>query len=190
MRFLFHVPLDVFVADRGAARADHLHLLRRNVHDRHRMALPNDFDRYTLVMVRNAAFNLWKREQRFVHDAEMEADKAGQQTPSIEEQAENQELFLVYEQALQALSPRCREVWQLVKEEGLSYAEVATQLEISTKTVDAQMQKALKHLRSEVGTYLEQHESTKTKKLPLFLFFSVLGIGIIPSGVVLLTDIH
>lgn len=158
--------------------------------NRHRMALPNDFDRYTLVMVRNAAFNLWKREQRFVHDAETEADKAGQQTPSIEEQAENQELFLVYEQALQALSPRCREVWQLVKEEGLSYAEVAAQLEISTKTVDAQMQKALKHLRSEVGTYLEQQESTKTKKIPLFLFFSLLGIGIIPSGVVLLTDIH
>ena len=40
-----------------------------------------------------------------------------------------------------------------------SYAEVAARLEISPKTVDAQLQKAVKHLRAVVGSYLERETS-------------------------------
>ena len=113
--------------------------------NRHHMTLPQDFDKYTLMMVRNAAYNLWKREQRFEHGTDEEVDQAGQHTPSLDQQVESQELFLVYDRALEALPERCREVWQRVKEEGQSYQEVADQMGISTKTVDAQMQKSIKH---------------------------------------------
>ena len=139
--------------------------------NRHRMALPEDFDKYTIVMVRNAAYNLWKREQRFAHGTDEEVDQAGEQAPGVDQQVENEELFLVYERALEALPERCREVWQRVKEEGQSYQEVADQMGISTKTVDAQMQKAIKHLRQEVGAYLAQDEKARTKKMPPFIIF-------------------
>ncbi|MBP5344758.1 MAG: RNA polymerase sigma-70 factor [Bacteroidales bacterium] len=141
--------------------------------NRHTMILPDDFARYTMVMVRNASINLWKKEQRHEHDDEAAADLTGKRARSVETQVEDEELFQVYENALEQLPPRCREVWQLVKEEGLSYAEVAQQMEISTKTVDAQMQKAVTYLRKQVGGYLERREksTTTSSRMKMLLFF-------------------
>ncbi|MBP5680673.1 MAG: RNA polymerase sigma-70 factor [Bacteroidales bacterium] len=140
--------------------------------NRHTMILPDDFARYTMVMVRNASINLWKKEQRHEHDDEAAADLTGKRARSVETQVEDEELFQVYENALEQLPPRCREVWQLVKEEGLSYAEVAQQMEISTKTVDAQMQKAVTYLRKQVGGYLERREksTTTSSRMKMLLF--------------------
>ena len=144
--------------------------------NRHTMILPDDFARYTMVMVRNASINLWKKEQRHEHDDEAAADLTGKRARSVETQVEDEELFQVYENALEQLPPRCREVWQLVKEEGLSYAEVAQQMEISTKTVDAQMQKAVTYLRKQVGGYLERREkSTSTSSRMKMLLFLLLA---------------
>ena len=143
--------------------------------NRHTMILPADFNRYTMVMVRNASINLWKKEQRHEHDDEAAADLTGKRARSVETQVEDEELFQVYESAMEQLPARCREVWQLVKEEGLSYAEVAEQMEISTKTVDAQMQKAVTFLRKKVGAYLERREKTAPSprmKMLLFLLMA------------------
>ena len=122
--------------------------------NRHSMIIPDNFEHYSMAMVHNAALNLWRREQRFTHESEDSVDASCMGLASVESQAENEELFLVYERALASLPLRCRAVWQMVKEEGRSYAEVAASLDISTKTVDAQMQKAVKILRQEVGEYL------------------------------------
>lgn len=51
-----------------------------------------------------------------------------------------------YNEALLKLPPRCAEVFRLVREERKKYAEVAEMLGISTKTVDNQMNKAVKLL--------------------------------------------
>ncbi len=45
------------------------------------------------------------------------------------------------------LPPRCREIFKLSRFEGLKYQEIADHLEISVKTVEVQMGKALKVLR-------------------------------------------
>jgi RNA polymerase sigma-70 factor (ECF subfamily) len=50
--------------------------------------------------------------------------------------------------AVDALPPRCREIFLLSREEGLSYSGIATTLGISIKTVETQMGRALKALRS------------------------------------------
>jgi RNA polymerase sigma-70 factor (ECF subfamily) len=49
-------------------------------------------------------------------------------------------------EAIEQLPPRCRLIFKLVKEDGLSYREVAAILEISIKTVDSQLCLALKKL--------------------------------------------
>ena len=51
-----------------------------------------------------------------------------------------------YDEALKSLPPRCAEVFRLVREEKKKYSEVAEILGISPKTVDNQMNKAIKLL--------------------------------------------
>lgn len=52
------------------------------------------------------------------------------------------------------LPTECRKVFELSRMEGLKYREIADKLNISVKTVEAQMCKALKFLRIELSDYL------------------------------------
>jgi len=57
-------------------------------------------------------------------------------------------------QAINELPPRCKMIFKLVKVDGLRHKEVAKLLNISLKTVEAQMAIALKRLHSAVSIYL------------------------------------
>jgi RNA polymerase sigma-70 factor (ECF subfamily) len=56
--------------------------------------------------------------------------------------------------ALDLLPPKCKEVFLLVKMQGLSYKQTAETLDISVKTVENQMGKAIKVLRENVSVPL------------------------------------
>ncbi|MFT3824737.1 MAG: sigma-70 family RNA polymerase sigma factor [Chitinophagaceae bacterium] len=56
--------------------------------------------------------------------------------------------------ALNELPEQCRTIFQLSRFEGLKYHEIANQLQISVKTVENQMGKALKVLRSKLVEFL------------------------------------
>jgi RNA polymerase sigma-70 factor (ECF subfamily) len=53
--------------------------------------------------------------------------------------------------ALDQLPPRCREVFLASRFEGKKYAEIAAEMDISVKTVEAQMGKALAQLRTHLS---------------------------------------
>ena len=55
------------------------------------------------------------------------------------------------ERELAALPEKCRDVFNLVRLEGLSYQEVAEKLQISINTVDTQVKRARKKLMETVG---------------------------------------
>jgi RNA polymerase sigma-70 factor (ECF subfamily) len=57
---------------------------------------------------------------------------------------------------LQAMNklPQCRVVFKLSRFEELKYSEIATQLDISIKTVENQMGKALRIMREELKDYI------------------------------------
>ncbi len=57
-------------------------------------------------------------------------------------------------QALDLLPPKCREVFLLVKLQGFSYKQAATTLDISVKTVENQMGKALRIFRDLTALFL------------------------------------
>jgi RNA polymerase sigma-70 factor (ECF subfamily) len=67
--------------------------------------------------------------------------------PSISAEAMNSTEAAV-RRAVDALPPRCREIFLLSREEGLTYSGIATTLGISIKTVETQMGRALKSLRA------------------------------------------
>ena len=60
--------------------------------------------------------------------------------------------------AIAELPPGCREVFEMSRGRGLRYAEIAQTLGISVKTVESQMGKALKHLRTRLAGWLPSGE--------------------------------
>lgn len=119
---------------------------------RKEMIIPADFRSFSYAMARNAAINLLQREQRYEHEDASTADSTLSDDSPLQN-VEQEELFALYQRTLDSLPDRCREVFILIKEEGHSYAEVAELLDISSKTVDAQLQKALKVLRAALTDY-------------------------------------
>lgn len=61
--------------------------------------------------------------------------------------------------AIAELPPGCREVFEMSRGRGLRYAEIATTLGISVKTVESQMGKALRHLRTRLAPWLPESQS-------------------------------
>ena len=57
------------------------------------------------------------------------------------------------EKCIDGLPPKRQEIFRLSREQGLKYKEIADTLNISVKTVEAQMGLALKYLRDELKEY-------------------------------------
>jgi RNA polymerase sigma-70 factor (ECF subfamily) len=67
---------------------------------------------------------------------------------------ELQEMNKVVEQTLESLPERCKEIFSMSRFEGLKYREIAEKLQISTKTVEANMGKALQAFRKSLKQYV------------------------------------
>ncbi len=70
---------------------------------------------------------------------------------------------LLISDAIEDLPPKCKEVFLLNKKHGLKYKEVAKELNISVKTVEIHISKALKKLK-------EKLSKNKTKNIYFLLF--------------------
>ena len=69
------------------------------------------------------------------------------------EQIKYNELHQRLHQVMNQLPIRCQEIFKLNRYQGLKYKEIADQLKISIKTVEANMSKALKHLRESLNEF-------------------------------------
>lgn len=113
---------------------------------------------YFFITVKNASLNYLAKEERYIYNSEEISDKVSTHEDSPEEILINEELFSHYVKALDRLPERCREIFIRVREEKQSYAEVAKELNISTNTVDVQLQKAVARLRTILQRYLSLDE--------------------------------
>ena len=147
-----------FVQNEDLAKEVTLDVLASIWEKRKTMIIPDDFRHYSFVMVRNAAINIIKKESALEGNVPITNVSSVDAGFSIlpEELLEQSELFETYERLVSELPERCREVYMMVKEDGRSYADVAQELNISVKTVDAQLQKALSFLRQNLSHYLER----------------------------------
>lgn len=95
------------------------------------------------------------RDQKLVVDDEsaMPYDVATSEAGAIQ-QLEAEELQQHIKEAIGALPERCRIVFSLSRFEYLSNQKIAEELDISVKTVENQMTKALRFLREKLSPYL------------------------------------
>ena len=72
----------------------------------------------------------------------------------IENRIESEDLLDIIDQSIDSLPNRCKTVFMLSRFENMSYKEIGDALEISVKTVENQIAKALKVLKSNVMPYI------------------------------------
>ena len=77
-----------------------------------------------------------------------------EQSTDPHQQMEYEELQKFINSTLEKLPVRRRQIFEMHRLEGRKYVEIATQLSLSVKTVEAEMTKALRTLREEVETYI------------------------------------
>ena len=93
------------------------------------------------------------RSQKMKFDDEAPQHDLKSKQISSQIKLEADELQEVINQAISELPERCRIVFSLSRFEELSYQEIANSLEISIKTVENQISKALKILREKLAPY-------------------------------------
>ena len=109
---------------------------------------------YLYAMVRNACLNLLKHEKIKQRHAATELAVAERSSESVARAVEASELEHRIVAAMAKLPEQCRLVFKLSRFEDLKYAEIADQLNISVKTVENQMGKALRVMREQLKDYL------------------------------------
>lgn len=112
---------------------------------------------YLLRAVRNRALN-HLRHLKVRREAASDIEATYDAPVGTDQPIVAKELAAAVQQALRELPPRCREVFELSRVHGLRYAEIAGALEISQKTVEAQMGKALKIMRERLAAWLPSGE--------------------------------
>lgn len=109
---------------------------------------------YLFTSVYNRSLNFIRDKKRFVSNSTDESWENSDDVSAFSDNLEVAELEVRIKQALKKLPEKCREVFELNRFEGKKYSEIAEHLNISVKTVETQMSKALKILKDELKDYL------------------------------------
>lgn len=120
---------------------------------RESLAVKSSLPAYLRRMAVNEALAYLRRQRNHIQDDSFPR-LAAPPSDDAEERLLQSELEHQLRMAIHELPPRCRTIFQLSRFEELSYKEIAQQLDISVKTVENQMGKALKHLRHRLAAYL------------------------------------
>jgi RNA polymerase sigma-70 factor (ECF subfamily) len=112
------------------------------------------------MMVRNKSLNKLKHEQVKKEYAEDHLHIHEEANESSVKQIVGRELEQKLREAIDALPEQCKLIFKMSRFEELKYAEIASQLNLSVKTVENQMGKALRVLRVRLKEFL-----------PLFITF-------------------
>lgn len=110
--------------------------------------ISTSFRAYLFSAVRFEALKYLQREFNRVSDVAAQPEDAFRSTlPTPEETMEYDDLYRKVEQLIQSLSPSVQRVFILSRFEGRKYQEIAQELQLSPKTVEAHITKALRLLR-------------------------------------------
>ena len=110
---------------------------------RKKLQLKVSLKAYLYRAVYNNSVQFYKKQQRFVHNDTELAKELPDHYIDLLEQAELEERIY---KTIEQLPEKCKEIFKLKRFEELKNREIAEQLQISIKTVETQMTRALKFL--------------------------------------------
>ena len=118
---------------------------------RDRIKVNSSFKAYLHRMAVNESIDYLRKIKRQEQKANQPQAVANLQMPSAEDQYLHAELQQRITYSINSLPPRCQLIFKLSRYEEMTYQQIADKLEISIKTVENQMGKALKLLRSQLN---------------------------------------
>jgi RNA polymerase sigma-70 factor (ECF subfamily) len=120
--------------------------------NREKLLRVGNFNLYIYVSTKNLSLNCVEKQKR---DKTFSLDDVLIEFKSIyydpEQLMISAEMFKRICSAIQTLPPKCRLIFKLIKEDGLSYKEVAQLLHLSVKTIENQMTIALRKMGDAVA---------------------------------------
>ncbi|MEO8823297.1 MAG: RNA polymerase sigma-70 factor [Ginsengibacter sp.] len=134
---------------------------------------------YVYIMVKNQSLNYAKQFSGYrVIYLEETGSHQLLNTHDPEKELERRELIFKMNEAIATLPQQCKVIFSLVKEEGLKYKEVAQILNISPRTVETQLVRAMQKLDKILSPYILSKETSpkrKSKKVALIksILFSI-----------------
>lgn len=142
---------------------------------------------YLFVAVKNQSLNYLKKYSN-IHLVQIESTNEVEfiNTFDPEKELERKELYFVLDQAISSLPQQACIIFRLIKEDGMKYKEVAEVLNISPRTVQTQLFRAIKKLSAILATHHFSTKSTSntTASSPLMgltlicLFFKIFFTGL------------
>jgi len=109
---------------------------------------------YLSTTVRNRCLNYLRDHKKFSSDLlaleNLSIDTIYDQPDKLVESDIHQQIS----RAIEELPEKCREIFKLSRHQNLKYQQIADELQISVKTVETQMSKALQHMRLRLAEYL------------------------------------
>lgn len=120
---------------------------------RERVSTPDNLLAYLYRSVRNRGLNLIRHERLVTDFRTRRAAEGAPEGPPADRRTEDSEILEAVRQAVASLPPRSREVFQLSRDQGLTYPEIARTLGISVKTVETLMGRALKAVRARLAAF-------------------------------------
>ena len=120
---------------------------------RNSIDLSTSMKSYLFTAVNNRSLNMIRDRKKF------SSEEVPEQAGALDTMSAERGIFLMeleekIRAAINTLPERCRVIFELNRFDGLTYGEIAKQLDISVKTVENQMTKALKILREQLAKYL------------------------------------
>jgi RNA polymerase sigma-70 factor (ECF subfamily) len=116
----------------------------------------NDLRVYLYTATKNASLNYISKKAKQI-EIEPYENLQVQMTDLVspEQIMITKEMLQKIKEAIDSLPPRCKLIFKFVREDGLSYSEVAEILGLSIKTIDAQMVIAVARIRSKLMNVIE-----------------------------------
>ncbi len=109
---------------------------------------------YLYTSVHNRSLNYLRDRSKFHNDDISDLDYINELSEEYHDLIEQNETETIIAETINRLPEKCRQIFKLNRFEEKKYAEIASLLNISVKTVEAQISKALRVLREELNDYL------------------------------------
>lgn len=121
-----------------------------------RVFVLDHFEAYLYSSVKNRALSTLKKLQKMVPEREEDHQPLQVSTSDPYQLLEQREFLEFVAQIIENLPPKRQMVFKMIREEGLSYREVADLLDISERTVEVHLKLAVKDLRTRIENYLNR----------------------------------